>query len=695
MNIIITNNLNPPITPKRNLSLIKNIIETPYERVLSILQDTLNSLNLSSKAQSKLFPDLQWVIKIIKSRMLYSYEIKEKDYVVEMSRNDPDFKQFVDFVKDYNEHVIEMKKKNNYINNELLQKPSFKLKRKKNFNKKIFLSNKALYSNDMKKVKKEKIVINCLNKETSPFSPKKTPNYNGFSDNSFEGRNVDTLLRNNFNFFENPIIINNRGRVNIGLFNNYENANLNRFKKNGRQKPINSLNLLGRINSNLSQDISNNISINNINKANKFLNLNYDIKILNSNSIKKPSKSQVQKIRMTEQNSFNSESLNKNSSIYIDHLLKIHNYDVKQITEKEFNIFELKKIVGQNNVLPLMGRIILETFGLKNDKIIKVSKLEPFLNAVSSQYLPTTLYHNNLHGADVCQSVCLYFLNSNAEKLIQTTVLDLLGIFIASLGHDLAHPGLNNNFHINAGTELAITYNDNSCLENFHCSRLFSILKKDKYNIFEILSVSDYKDIRKRMISEILATDMFYHQKIVSLAEAKIPQINNDKFEFISEDIESKKSEQQVFLDFLIHLADLGHNAKAFDVSLKWVELLSEELWLQGDKEKSLGISVSFLCDREKTEVPKGQINFIRGFIIPTFEVLVTMFPGLNYTLENSNNNIKRWQQLADEKRLRGWTPKKLNKNDEKNSEKNNNINNNKGYKLGGVFGNIKSNENN
>ena len=133
MNIIITNNLNPPITPKRNLSLIKNIIETPYERVLSILQDTLNSLNLSSKAQSKLFPDLQWVIKIIKSRMLYSYEIKEKDYVVEMSRNDPDFKQFVDFVKDYNEHVIEMKKKNNYINNELLQKPSFKLKRKKKF----------------------------------------------------------------------------------------------------------------------------------------------------------------------------------------------------------------------------------------------------------------------------------------------------------------------------------------------------------------------------------------------------------------------------------------------------------------------------------------------------------------------------------------------------------------------------------
>ena len=43
--------------------------------------------------------------------MLYSYEIKEKDYVAEMSRNDPDFKQFVDFVRQYNEQMIEMKRK--------------------------------------------------------------------------------------------------------------------------------------------------------------------------------------------------------------------------------------------------------------------------------------------------------------------------------------------------------------------------------------------------------------------------------------------------------------------------------------------------------------------------------------------------------------------------------------------------------
>ena len=677
MNLIITNNLNPPITPKRNLSLINNIIESPYEKVLSILQETLNSLNLSSKIQSKLFTDLQWVLKIIKSRLLYSYEIKEKDYVAEMSRTDPDFKQFVEFVREYNEQMIEMKKKNNYINNELLQKPSFKLKRQFN-NQKIHLSNKKLNFYGRSRTK-NKIVINCDNKENNRHSGNYLKTLNDKNENISDSYNnikitiSNTYLSNNYNVLDSPIIINNRGILNIGLFNNYENNSINRLKSNGRYSQINSLNnlnLLGRMNSNLSHD-SNNFSIK---KKSKLLKIN-DTKMKHAKIIQKASKSFMQNSKSDEKEIFEYDNLNKNSNIYIEHLLKMYNYDMNQITDKSFNIFELKKIVGQMNVLPIIGGVIIEKFGLKNDKIINVNKLEPFLNLVSSQYLPTTLYHNNMHGADVCQSVSLYFLNSNAEKILQTTLLDLLSIIIASLGHDLGHPGLNNNFHINARTELALTYNDSSCLENYHCSKLFNILKKDEVNIFEVLNNNDFKDIRKRMISEILATDMFYHKKIIDTAQSKIKQIKPDKFEFLSTDKESIKSEQQSILDFFIHTADLAHNSKLFKISLKWVELLSEEFWLQGDKEKSLGINVSYLCDRNKVNVPKDQVGFLNGVIVPTFDILTQLFPGLNYTMENIMNNIKEWQKLADENRKKGWTPKKI-KDDENGNKNNNKISN-------------------
>ena len=683
MNLIITNNLNPPITPKRNLSLINNIIESPYEKVLSILQETLNSLNLSSKIQSKLFTDLQWVLKIIKSRLLYSYEIKEKDYVAEMSRTDPDFKQFVEFVREYNEQMIEMKKKNNYINNELLQKPSFKLKRQFN-NQKIHLSNKKLNFYGRSRTK-NKIVINCDNNENKRHSGSYLKKLNDKNENNSDSYNnikiriSNTYLSNNYNVLETPIIINNRGKLNIGLFNNYENNSINRLKSNGRYSQINSLNnlnLLGRMNSNLSHD-SNNFSIK---KKSKLLKIN-DTKMKHAKIIQKASKSFMQNSKSDEKEIFEYDNLNKNSNIYIEHLLKMYNYDMNQITDKSFNIFELKKIVGQMNVLPIIGGVIIEKFGLKNDKVINVNKLEPFLNLVSSQYLPTTLYHNNMHGADVCQSVSLYFLNSNAEKILQTTVLDLLSIIIASLGHDLGHPGLNNNFHINARTELALTYNDSSCLENFHCSKLFNILKKDEVNIFDVLNTNDFKDIRKRMISEILATDMFYHKKIIDTAQSKIKQIKPDKFEFLSTDKESIKSEQQSILDFFIHTADLAHNSKLFKISLKWVELLSEEFWLQGDKEKSLGINVSYLCDRNKVNIPKDQVGFLNGVIVPTFDILTQLFPGLNYTTENVMNNIKEWQKLADENRKKGWTPKKI-KDDENGNKNNNKINN---YKMIGA----------
>ena len=693
MNLIITNNLNPPVTPKRNLSLMKNIIETPYEKVLFILEETLNSLNLSSKIQSKLFNDLQWALKIIKSRMLYSYEIKEKDYIEEISKNDPDLKQFVDFVRQYNEQMIEMKKKNNYINNELLQKPSFKLKRQTKTNQNLYLSNKRLDYRDIEA--KKKIVINCVNKDINSFPRNKTPkvliNNGGISEkNSNHKHNSIKPFEKNYNLFESPIIINNKTKVNIGLFSNYENNSINKFNKNSRYSVINSLNLLGHISSSISNDLHNSSINNSIKRANKFLNLNNETKLIqNYKMFKKPSKSFMQHKKINERESFGYETLNRNSSIYIDHLLKINNYELKQILDKEFDIFELKQIVGQNNVLPVMGGVILEAFGLKNEKIIKVNKLEAFLNSVSSQYLPTTLYHNNMHGADVCQSVCLYFLNSNAEKILQTTVLDLLSILIASLGHDLGHPGLNNNFHINARTDLALTYNDSSCLENFHCSKLFNILKKDETNIFEVLSVDEFKDIRKRMISEILATDMFFHKKIIETTKSKAHQIKQDKFEFINNDKDSIKAEQQSFLDYFIHAADLGHNSKLFKISIKWVELLSEEFWLQGDKEKSLGINVSFLCDRLNTNVPKGQVNFLTAFILPTFGLMTSMFPGLSFTQKNVENNIKEWQKLADENRQRGWTPKKVNKEEEKDIGNNSK----KAYKLGGGF-NMKTMEN-
>jgi hypothetical protein len=367
------------------------------------------------------------------------------------------------------------------------------------------------------------------------------------------------------------------------------------------------------------------------------------------------------------------------------------NFNVKLIMEKEFNIFELEKIVGHKNVLPIMGRTMLDSFGLIDEKIMPIDKLDPFLISVTNQYLTSTLYHNSLHGADITQTICLFFNNSNAEEVCHAQVIDLLSIIIAALGHDIGHPGLTNTFQINSSSDMAITYNDSSCLENFHLSTLFKTIRKDEYNIFEKLSTQDYKNIRKKMISEILATDMAIHGKVLNNIRSKIPEhlLTNEKennknkikkFELIT-DINNEQTtneEKQALFDYFIHSADLGHNTKIFKISLKWVKLLSEEFWLQGDKERKMNLNISFLCDRDTTIVPKSQVGFIGGFIIPTYNFLVIMFPNLSYTIENAKDNLNKWQKLADEGRKKGWSPEKKNEKDVNENETEKKIKNEK-----------------
>jgi high affinity cGMP-specific 3',5'-cyclic phosphodiesterase 9 len=103
-----------------------------------------------------------------------------------------------------------------------------------------------------------------------------------------------------------------------------------------------------------------------------------------------------------------------------------------------------------------------------------------------------------------------------SEKFSQ---LELLTLVISCIGHDLDHPGYNNAYQINAGTELAIIYNDTSPLENHHAACLFSVLKIDECNLV--------KKFRRDCVVCILATDMAKHGEITGLSSLLIPQANS------------------------------------------------------------------------------------------------------------------------------------------------------------------------
>ncbi len=70
-------------------------------------------------------------------------------------------------------------------------------------------------------------------------------------------------------------------------------------------------------------------------------------------------------------------------------------------------------------------------------------------------------------------------------------------------------------------------------------------------------------------------------------------------------------SENDVLLSLQMALkcADLGHVAAPLPLHLKWVQALEHEFFLQGDRERALGLPVSPLCDRNTEGVFKSQVR--------------------------------------------------------------------------------------
>ena len=328
------------------------------------------------------------------------------------------------------------------------------------------------------------------------------------------------------------------------------------------------------------------------------------------------------------------------------------NEDLLDFESPNFNIFKLEEKVGRDNILPVTTTYVFASLGLFS--IIDYTKFEPFIFRVASGYHRQNPYHTDLHAADMVQSLLVYSLYGNLQKILDFNDLDLISLFISAAIHDFGHPGYTNNFLINTKNELAIKYNDQSVLENYHVSEGFNIIfKKKGCNIFESLSSDDYKICRKRIIQCVLATDMTLHNKEFQFLKSKSQTYNiknGENVEKMFENIDPVTSFnlRQEFLNVLIHSADVSNPSKPLDIYKQWAERCVEEFFKQGDMEKRLGMTVSFNCDRDIVSLPQSQVGFIDAIVFPLFSVICEFFPGLNFTLENLGKNLAYYKGVKE-----------------------------------------------
>uniref|UniRef100_A0A0G4F3T8 Phosphodiesterase n=1 Tax=Chromera velia CCMP2878 TaxID=1169474 RepID=A0A0G4F3T8_9ALVE len=137
--------------------------------------------------------------------------------------------------------------------------------------------------------------------------------------------------------------------------------------------------------------------------------------------------------------------------------------------------------------------------------------LRPFLTApLSLTGIPRVLNFLNLVAL-----MCVWLTEHAGVRQFLSPVRNVC-VIIAALCHDVGHEGVNNMFHLNKLSDLAVTYNDRSVLENFHAAQTFRILQTTGCQMLEKLDTESRRVARSSIIDLILDTDMKLHFEFLS-----------------------------------------------------------------------------------------------------------------------------------------------------------------------------------
>jgi len=89
---------------------------------------------------------------------------------------------------------------------------------------------------------------------------------------------------------------------------------------------------------------------------------------------------------------------------------------------------------------------------------VSIRDLFFYFKLIESNYSPLNTYHNSTHAADVLHATSAFLLKDDVKNVLERT--DEVAALIAAVVHDVDHPGFTNSFLCNAGSELAVLYND-------------------------------------------------------------------------------------------------------------------------------------------------------------------------------------------------------------------------------------------
>ncbi|XP_056268776.1 high affinity cAMP-specific and IBMX-insensitive 3',5'-cyclic phosphodiesterase 8A isoform X2 [Pseudoliparis swirei] len=327
----------------------------------------------------------------------------------------------------------------------------------------------------------------------------------------------------------------------------------------------------------------------------------------------------------------------------------------------DFDIVNLEAAT-MKRPLTYLGMKIFSRFGVCEFLNCPEATLRSWLQVIEANYHSSNSYHNSSHAADVLHATAYFLCKERVKQSLDP--IDEVAALIAATVHDVDHPGRTNSFLCNAGSELAILYNDTAVLESHHAALAFQITTRDdKCNIFKNIERNEYRTLRQAIIDMVLATEMTKHfehvNKFVNSINKPLAALEENGGNNDEESVKSilTSPENRILVKrMLIKCADISNPCKPQELCIEWAGRISEEYFAQTDEEKRQGLPVVMpVFDRNTCSIPKSQISFINYFLTDMFDAW-DAFADLPNLMQHLDNNFKYWKGL-DERKLHSLRP--------------------------------------
>jgi len=298
--------------------------------------------------------------------------------------------------------------------------------------------------------------------------------------------------------------------------------------------------------------------------------------------------------------------------------------------------------VTEHHPLRAIACHLFEHTGLIKHFNLDCARLVRFFDKIEGGYGSAIPYHNSMHAASVTHGMyALLEVGGLVEVLAPALGKDAhllrMACLLAAAVHDYEHLGLKNDFLVETMHERALQYNDQHVNEHHHAAAALAVLSQPECSFLDQLPRDDFRWVRTVVIKLVLGTDTAMHRDSMTAL-----------LDLVANGATGALSEQQawVLLQSAMKCADLGHLALGWEDHMQWTLRLEEELLSQGDREKGLGLPVSFLADREKPSVSKTQVGFFDNVAMPFFRAFASAVPTAEPLLACVEANRERWLQL-------------------------------------------------